>query len=55
LIQNALETKDTSEAAKRLEFLVDSGVITSLDSERIRQLAEDPERLPNFSQGGAIR
>ncbi len=55
LIQNALETEDTTEAAKRLQFLVDSGVITSLDSERIRQLAENPTQLPNYSRGGAIR
>lgn len=46
LIQNALETKDTNEAAKRLQFLVKSGVITSLDSDKIQQLAENPEQLP---------
>ena len=58
LIQKALETKDTSEAAKRLQFLVKSGVIKSLDSEKINQLAEDPGRLPSFpaaSAAGATR
>jgi hypothetical protein len=49
LIQKSLETKDTDEAAKRLQFLVDSGVIKSLDSNKIRELAESPKDLPNFT------
>jgi hypothetical protein len=46
LIQKALEIKDRNEAAKQLLFLVNSGVIQSLDSEKIRKLAEKPEDLP---------
>lgn len=55
LIQNALETKDTSEAAKRLQFLVESGAIRSLDSDKIQRLAKNPEQLPTFIRGGASR
>jgi hypothetical protein len=46
LIQKALEIKDRNEAAKQLLFLVNSGVIQSLDSEKIRKIAERPEDLP---------
>ncbi|MBW4655969.1 MAG: hypothetical protein KME20_23445 [Kaiparowitsia implicata GSE-PSE-MK54-09C] len=46
LIQKALETSDNQEAAKQLLFLVDSGVLQSLDSSKIRRLAENPEQLP---------
>lgn len=61
LMQKALEIKDRNEAAKTLLFLVDSGVIQSLDGERIRKIAENPEQLPSLTQllvatgrGGAI-
>jgi hypothetical protein len=46
LIQKALDIKDRNEAAKQLIFLVDSGVIQSLDGEKIRRIAEQPDRLP---------
>ncbi|MFG6107179.1 hypothetical protein U2F10_33395 [Leptothoe sp. EHU-05/26/07-4] len=58
LIQKSLEpsgeessSDDRKEAAKQLVFLVDSGIIQSLDAEKIKQLAEEPENLPTFSQG----
>ncbi len=58
LIQKSLEIKDRNEAAKSLLFLVDSGIIQSLDGARIRKIAENPEQLPMLSQllasGGAI-
>ncbi|NJR62704.1 MAG: hypothetical protein HC769_30270 [Cyanobacteria bacterium CRU_2_1] len=47
LIQKALEIKDRNEAAKQLMFLVDSGVIQSLDSAKIRKIAEQPNQLPS--------
>ena len=57
LIQTSLEPSaegdsddDRQEAARQLIFLVDSGIIQSLDAEKITQLAEDPENLPTFSQ-----
>ncbi|MBE9006412.1 hypothetical protein IQ259_15410 [Fortiea sp. LEGE XX443] len=49
LIQKALEVRDRKEAAKQLLFLVDSGIIQSLDSEKIRKLAAKPDQLPKFS------
>ena len=57
LIRKALETEDKlienhtdrTEAAKKLRFLVDSGIIQSLDSDSIRKLADNPDDLPNFS------
>ena len=45
---------DRQEAARRLVFLVDSGIIESLDSSSIRKSAENPEQLPTFSGGKAI-
>lgn len=58
LIQKSLEIKDRNEAAKSLLFLVDSGIIQSLDGARIRKIAENPEQLPMLSQllasGGSI-
>ena len=57
LIQTSLEPSaegdsndDRQEAARQLIFLVDSGIIQSLDAEKIKQLAEEPENLPTFSQ-----
>ena len=57
LIRKALETEDElignhtgrTEAAKKLRFLVDSGIIQSLDSDSIRKLADNPDEFPNFS------
>jgi hypothetical protein len=53
LIQSALNTKDTKEAAKRLQFLVESGVIKSLDANKIKQLARDSDQLPIYPSGSA--
>lgn len=50
LIQKSLEIKDRNEAAKSLLFLVDSGIIQSLDNAKIRKIAEDPEQLPALTQ-----
>ncbi|MGK7896562.1 MAG: hypothetical protein AB4372_23815 [Xenococcus sp. (in: cyanobacteria)] len=46
LIQKALDTDNQDEAARNLMFLVNSGVIQSLDGERIRNIAENPEQIP---------
>jgi hypothetical protein len=54
LIQKALEIKDRREAAKNLKFLVDVGVIKSLDSQKITSLAADPESLPTYSSSAPI-
>ncbi|MDJ0707242.1 MAG: hypothetical protein QNJ46_28540 [Leptolyngbyaceae cyanobacterium MO_188.B28] len=48
LIQKTLESSDRKEAAKQLLFLVDSGLIQSLDSEKIRKSAANPDQLPTF-------
>ena len=50
LIQKSLEIKDRNEAAKSLLFLVDSGIIQSLDNAKIRKIAENPEQLPALTQ-----
>jgi hypothetical protein len=49
LIQKSLEIKDRKEAARNLKFLVDAGVIQSLNGEKIANLADKPENLPNYS------
>lgn len=49
LIQKSLEIKDRREAAKNLKFLVDAGVIQSLDAGKIASLADKPESLPTYS------
>jgi hypothetical protein len=54
LIQKALEIKDRRDAAKNLKFLVDVGVIQSLDSQKITSLANDPESLPTYSSNAPI-
>ncbi|MFZ5448285.1 MAG: M15 family metallopeptidase [Thermodesulfobacteriota bacterium] len=46
LILKALETSDQQKAAKSLKFLVDAGLIPSLNAKRIENLAKDPEKLP---------
>lgn len=56
LIQESLEIEEgliknqneRQEAAKRLEFLVKSGIIKSLDSDSIEKLAKNPDDLPTF-------
>jgi hypothetical protein len=45
-MQKALEAKNREEIAKQLLFLVDSGVIRTLDSTKIQQVAKNPEQLP---------
>lgn len=58
LIQKSLETDedrlignhgDRQESAKKLIFLVDSGIIKSLDGESLRRLAKDPGNLPVYT------
>lgn len=57
LISKALEGKDKNillssnnkEAAKKLSFLVKLGLIKTLDPNLIEKLAQDPEKLPDFS------
>ncbi len=49
LIQKSLEIKDRREAAKNLKFLVDAGIIQSLDGGKIASLADKPESLPTYS------
>lgn len=46
LMQKALEAKNREEIAKQLLFLVDSGVIRTLDSAKIQQVANNREQLP---------
>ena len=47
LIQKALQSPNQNEAAKQLLFLINSGVIVSLDGEKIRNIAENnPSQLP---------
>jgi hypothetical protein len=46
LIQKALDLKNREEAATQLIFLVDSGVIKSLDGGKIRKRANQPNSLP---------
>lgn len=47
LIQKALQALNQNEAAKQLLFLIDSGVIISLDGEKLRNIAEkNPSQLP---------
>jgi hypothetical protein len=47
LIQKALQAPSQDEAAKQLLFLIDSGVIVSLDGQKLRNIAENnPSQLP---------
>ncbi|MBD2119319.1 hypothetical protein [Trichocoleus sp. FACHB-262] len=55
LIQKALDIKDRDEAAKQLMFLVGSGIIQSLDAEKIRELARQPSKLPVSSDIKVLR
>jgi hypothetical protein len=49
LIEKALATRDKNEAALNLKFLVDAGLISQFNSEKIASLASNPKALPNFS------
>ena len=52
-IQKALETADITEKVKQLVFLVDIGVIQSLDGQRIREIANnDPQNIPTTTVSG---
>lgn len=53
LIREALASETRQDAADELIFLVDIGIIKSLDTLQIRARAEDPESLPQ-SSGAAI-
>jgi hypothetical protein len=55
LILKALEIKDRTEAARQLSFLVESGVIQSLDGTRIKRLAENPDQLPILINRSAVQ
>lgn len=46
IIQQALQNPDKTEVAKYLLFLVDAGIVRSLNGRRISQLARTPEQLP---------
>ena len=48
LIQKALEAPNQDEAAKELLFLINTGVIVSLDGEKLRKIAEKPSLIPIF-------
>lgn len=49
LIQKAVETQDYHQAATRLKFLVDTGIIRSLNANAIRDLAEkDASSIPVY-------
>jgi hypothetical protein len=48
LIQKALETTNKEDAAQNLRFLVEGGLITGFDTEKITKLAAKPDRLPTL-------
>jgi hypothetical protein len=50
LIQKTLDAPTQEETARRLLFLINSGVITSLDSQKLRELANDPSKLPSIAR-----
>lgn len=50
IIKQALEIEDQDEAAKALLFMVNIGAIKSLDNGKIREVAQNPEQLPNLAQ-----
>jgi len=45
-----LEIEDQDEAAKALLFMINIGAIKSLDNAKIREVAQNPEQLPNLAQ-----
>jgi Putative peptidoglycan binding domain len=54
LVTKALDTSNMDEAARRLRFLVESGLIDGLNTENIIALTKSPQQLPSFF-GAAIR
>lgn len=54
LIQKALEATDQNDAARKLQFLLDAGLIRQFDADRISKLVKQPENLPLFF-GSTIR
>jgi Putative peptidoglycan binding domain len=57
LVLKSLEATDKNEIAKNLKFMVDAGLISNLDREKITSLANDPSRLPIYfpSTGLTVR
>jgi hypothetical protein len=54
LIQKAFETGDQNEVARRLKFLVDAGLVDSLNSQQLTELAKSPDDLPRFTEAMGI-
>jgi Putative peptidoglycan binding domain len=48
LIQKALDTADKKEASRNLKFLVQAGLISEFDGNKIESLADAPDKLPSF-------
>jgi hypothetical protein len=52
LIQNALKASTQEEATKQLVFLIDTGVIVSLDGNKLRNIAKtSPREIPFYNPG----
>jgi hypothetical protein len=49
LIFEALKPKDPQERAKYLKFLVDAGLVDSLDITKLKKLIDDPNLIPGLS------
>src|SRR5262245_485095 len=52
LIQKALETEDKDAAGRNLKFLVEAGLLSQFDGNKIEKLASTPDKLPSFSPIG---
>ncbi len=48
LVLDALKAEDEKQRAKRLLFLVESGLIDGLNKERIQRFANKPSSLPRY-------
>jgi Putative peptidoglycan binding domain len=48
LIQKALDTPDHKQAGRNLKFLVQAGLISGFDGNKIESLADTPNQLPIF-------
>lgn len=55
LVQGAFEGIDRQESAKQLEFIANSGVITHLDIEQLRSLANTPDDIPIIRRSATSR
>lgn len=55
IIQKALEPTDKTEAAKNLKFLLDVGLIQTIEENKINKQLENPENLPTIKIDEAIR